>query len=63
MEFWTPSQLAEEVGVSDRQIRYYIAEGKIKAQKAGITWVISDDEAQKFIKSRQENPVMEEQQD
>ncbi len=53
MKLWTSVELAEVTGLSDRQIRYYIADGKIEAQKMGMTWVITDDEAKKFIKSRQ----------
>lgn len=53
-ELWTVTKLAEAVGISDRQIRYYIADGKIKATKAGLTWVISDDEAKKFMELYQD---------
>jgi hypothetical protein len=44
--------LAEKSGLTQRHIRNLINAGKIEAQKAGHDWIISDDEAKRFLTER-----------
>jgi hypothetical protein len=49
---WTTAMLAEKTRLTQRHIRNLINSGKIEAQKAGHDWIISDDEAKRFLTER-----------
>lgn len=49
---WTTEALAEKVGLSDRHIRNLIANGTVVAEKVGRDWIITDEEADRFIALR-----------
>ena len=52
MEFWTTTQLAEAAKLDRSHIRYLIRHGKIAAKKTGRDWVVSDEEARRFLAAR-----------
>lgn len=45
-------ELAEKSGLTDAHIRRLLIAGKIAGQKIGRTWLISTEEAQRFINER-----------
>ncbi len=49
---WSTAELAEKSGLTSRQIRNLINAGKIEAQNVGRNWVVSDEEARRFLKER-----------
>lgn len=49
---WTTKKLAKATGLTDRYIRYLIEQKEIAAEKAGRDWLISDDEAARFVEER-----------
>jgi hypothetical protein len=49
---WSTAELAEKSGLTSRQIRNLINAGKIEAQNVGRNWVVSDEEARRFVKER-----------
>ncbi len=52
---WSTEDLASATGLTERYIRYLIAHDKVKAQKISTVWVITDEEAQRFIESRRDS--------
>lgn len=48
-ELWTTTQLAEAANVSTAYLRRIMIEGRLKGEKLGHIWTISNDEAQKFL--------------
>ena len=43
---------AEILGVSDRRVRYLIADGVLLATKVGQQWVLDEDEVNEFASKR-----------
>lgn len=50
-KLWTTDDLAKQSGYSTRQIRRYIRDGIIEGIKAGRDWVVSEDEARRWLES------------
>jgi len=54
MATMTTRQLAERAGVTQAYIRQLCIRVVIKAEKPGRDWLIPDDEAERWLKERQE---------
>ena len=48
-KLWSVSELADASGFTGQYIRLLLSQRKIKGQKAGNQWVISDDVARAFL--------------
>lgn len=48
--FFTLAEVAEKTRVSERTLRRYIKDGKIRALKFGNRWKISDHELEKVLR-------------
>ena len=52
---WTVTELAKEAGVTDSRIRQLLIEDKyLHGRKAGGWWLISDNEAKRFLDDRKQ---------
>jgi excisionase family DNA binding protein len=51
---WDTRELAKEAKVSDAYIRKLIAQGKLNAYKIGQSWAIPHEDAQAWLKQRNE---------
>lgn len=51
---WTVTNLADKTGLTKRHINRLILDGKIKAERLTSGWIVNDEEAEKFIKEREE---------
>jgi hypothetical protein len=49
---WTVTNLAEATGLTRRHINRLIRSGDIKGEKLTSGWIVSDEEAQRFIQER-----------
>jgi hypothetical protein len=49
---WSTTELAAAAGVDPSRIRQLLLEGRIRAQKVGPVWVIPDQEAKRWLRSR-----------
>lgn len=49
---YTTKELADAVRLSDAHIRRLLIAGEIAGQKVGRDWLVSVDEARRFIQSR-----------
>ncbi len=49
---WNTKKLAEAADVTDSFIRYELIAGKIKGEKIGRDWIISDEEARRWLSER-----------
>jgi hypothetical protein len=49
---WTTKMLAERASVSTGFIRQELIAGKIKGEKIGRDWIISDEEAKRWLRER-----------
>jgi hypothetical protein len=52
--FWTVPELAKVAGVTDARIRQLLLGGRLAGFKHGPMWVITNHEAQRYLKSRQD---------
>lgn len=52
-KLWTVQELANEAHFTMRRIRQLLQEGKISGFKAGRDWLVSDEEARRFLAERQ----------
>lgn len=50
----TTSQLAESAGVSREYVRRLCTQGEIKAEKPGVQWLIPREEAERWLREREE---------
>ncbi len=50
---YTVSDIAQDLGVTERTIREYIKSGKIKAVKIGNKYIISEDNYRDFVNGKQ----------
>ena len=50
----TPKELAEKAGVTPQYITQLCRAGKLKASKPGRDWFIPDEEAERWLRDRQE---------
>jgi excisionase family DNA binding protein len=50
--YWSTGELAEAAGVSREWVRRQIVSGEIQASKAGKDWIISRDEAIRWLSER-----------
>jgi len=51
-QIWSVQQAAKYLEVGSRQVRYWIASGRIPAKKIGPTWVIGVPDLYAFEKTR-----------
>lgn len=51
---WTTAKLAEATKLTPRHVARLVKSGAIKGQKAGHDWIVSDEDAQKFIDERKQ---------
>lgn len=49
---YTVSDIAHDLGVTERTIREYIKSGKIKAVKVGNKYIISEDNYRNFVNGK-----------
>jgi hypothetical protein len=49
---WTTKDLAEAAGVDPSRIRQLLLAGRIEGEKAGPVWVVSNQEAKRWLKER-----------
>lgn len=49
---YTVSDIARDLGVTERTIREYIKSGKIKAVKVGNKYIISEDNYRDFVNGK-----------
>ena len=49
---WSTSKLAEASGLTQRHVSRLVSKGEIEGQKVGHDWIISDEEAHRFLKER-----------
>lgn len=49
---YTVSDIAQDLGVTERTIREYIKNGKIKAVKVGNKYIISEDNYRDFVNGK-----------
>ena len=54
---WTTAKLAEKSGLTQRHVRRLVSKGEIEGQKVSRDWLISDEEAKRFLR---EHGVLEE---
>ena len=54
---YTVSDIAQDLGVTERTIREYIKSGKIKAVKVGNKYIISEDNYRDFVNGKQQEVV------
>ena len=53
VQYWTAKELAKAAGVTSARVRQILIEGrKMRGQKAGPVWVVSDREARRWLKAR-----------
>lgn len=51
-KIWTTSELADHIKVDPSYIRQLLLAKKIKGDKLGPIWVISDEEVERWLNSR-----------
>jgi excisionase family DNA binding protein len=52
---WTTTELAKVAGLSRAYIRQLILAGRIRAEKVGRDWIISDNEVLRFLEQRRQS--------
>ena len=52
VKVWTTGTLAREAGVDQSLIRHALRDGKLMGFKLGREWLISDDEARRWLATR-----------
>lgn len=50
---WTTEELAAEAGVNSSRIRQLLLSGELRGVKRAGIWLIPDDEARRWLKSRE----------
>jgi len=48
-KLYSVEDLVELLNLSDRTVRAYLREGKIKARKIGLRWRVTEDNLKKFL--------------
>lgn len=48
-KLYTVEDLVDMLKLSDKTVRVYLREGKIKARKIGLRWFITEENLKKFI--------------
>lgn len=51
---WTVTEIADKTGLTKRHISRLVKTGVIKGERKPAGWLVSDDEAERFFKSREE---------
>ena len=54
MKYLTAEQAAEQLERNPELVRRWIREGRLRAQKMGPIWVVTDDELRRFRKNEPE---------
>jgi excisionase family DNA binding protein len=52
---WTTTEVAKVAGLTQAYIRELILAGKIRAEKVGRDWIISDNEVLRFLEQRRQS--------
>lgn len=48
-KLYTVEDLVSMLNISDRTVRAYLREGKIKARKIGLRWRVTEENLKKFL--------------
>lgn len=48
-KLYSVEDLVSMLKISDRTVRAYLREGKIKARKIGLRWIVTEENLKKFI--------------
>ena len=51
LNLYTTAEIAEKLGLHNQTVRAYMREGRIKGQKAGTRWYITEEALREFFES------------
>lgn len=51
---WTAAEIAEATGLTRRHVSRLIKQGEIEGELKAALWIVSDEEAERFIEGRAE---------